>query len=329
MSAIFEGAALAVAWRPFRRRLGRRGVWEGVRASKNPPIFIALVEGWAALLGILIAAVGTFVASYFKEPRYDGAASVLIGVVVAGLGFALVKETKDLLIGERAESDLTRRLVTLAEEQEGVEKVNGALTTHLSPEQIVAILSLEFDDDLRTPEIEKAVEDIERRVCSDIPEVVALYVKPQTAHRFRHARSGAFGMRESGVGEEAPPDGPKASSVSPRPARCHPAGLGGAWGRSARNFVGAGPLVHGAQRGRSMDDRHEQGASAGSPDVRLGGRSARGGGAPTAEQLRRSIDGDETGDRVDSPDPAAVPLGADDEAGGDAPSLAERAAAQP
>lgn len=37
---------------------------------------------------------------------------------------------------------------------------------------------------------------------------------------------------------------------------------------------------------------------------------------PTMSQLRRDIDRGRTGDKVDHPDPAAVPLGADEEAAG-------------
>lgn len=46
---------------------------------------------------------------------------------------------------------------------------------------------------------------------------------------------------------------------------------------------------------------------------------------PTTEQLRARIDRGETGEKVDFPDPAAVPLGADAEAGGHPPTVLERA----
>ena len=43
---------------------------------------------------------------------------------------------------------------------------------------------------------------------------------------------------------------------------------------------------------------------------------------PTAEQLRDNIDRGRTGDKVSWPDPAAAPLGTDDEAGAAAPPVA-------
>lgn len=46
--------------------------------------------------------------------------------------------------------------------------------------------------------------------------------------------------------------------------------------------------------------------------------------SPTTDQLRASIDRGAQGDKVDWPDPAAVPLGADEEAGGQSPDDALR-----
>ncbi|WP_406856293.1 hypothetical protein ABEG18_01285 [Alsobacter sp. KACC 23698] len=49
--------------------------------------------------------------------------------------------------------------------------------------------------------------------------------------------------------------------------------------------------------------------------------------APTTSQVRHAIDSGQTGDKVAVSDPAAAPLGADDEAAGRPPSAAERAKA--
>jgi len=42
--------------------------------------------------------------------------------------------------------------------------------------------------------------------------------------------------------------------------------------------------------------------------------------APTSDRLRKDIDRGRAGDKTDFPDPAAAPLGTDDEAGGNPPS---------
>jgi hypothetical protein len=62
----------------------------------------------------------------------------------------------------------------------------------------VAPLSLEFSDELRTPEIEAKVIELERRVRLAHPEVVALFVKPQSPGGFKESVSRRFGVRGGG-----------------------------------------------------------------------------------------------------------------------------------
>lgn len=45
---------------------------------------------------------------------------------------------------------------------------------------------------------------------------------------------------------------------------------------------------------------------------------------PTTDQLRADIDSGRTGEKVAYPDPAAAPLGTDDEAAGNSPTIKER-----
>ena len=53
--------------------------------------------------------------------------------------------------------------------------MNGLITVHLAPTQIIAALSVEFDDKLHTPAIEDLVERLEERVRAACPQVVALF----------------------------------------------------------------------------------------------------------------------------------------------------------
>ena len=69
----------------------------------------------------------------------------------------------------------------IAAQQDGVEQVNDLVTVHLAPDQVVAALSLEFKDPLTTPDIERAVVAIERRIREAHPEVVSVFVKPQSS----------------------------------------------------------------------------------------------------------------------------------------------------
>jgi len=76
--------------------------------------------------------------------------------------------------------------------------VNGVLTSYLSPDQVVVMLSLEFEDRLCVPELEEAVREIEQRVRAQHPEISALFVKPQTPPVFREQLRERLGQSADG-----------------------------------------------------------------------------------------------------------------------------------
>lgn len=187
LAFVFEATSWLVSWRQFSAVKGSLGFFEAFRKSKDAPLFMVLFEDSAALIGIAIAALGIYASVTLDNPIYDGAASLAIGLVLAGTATLLARESKSLLIGERADSQLTASVLRIASEETSVEQANGLITVQLAPDQVIAVLSLEFADELRVPDIERAVIDIERQVRATHPEVVAVFVKPQTAHTYHES----------------------------------------------------------------------------------------------------------------------------------------------
>lgn len=193
LAFVFEGASWWMALVHFRRIKGPMGYYEAFRASKDPPSFVGLFEDSAALIGIVIAALGLFAAVRLDMPVLDGVASILIGVILAGTAGLLARESKSLLIGERADRRLSDSLLRIAEAASPLSRANGVLTVQLAPDQILAALSLEFSDALCVPQVEAAVADIERQIQAAHPEVVTLFIKPQTAAAYQETLRRRFG----------------------------------------------------------------------------------------------------------------------------------------
>lgn len=183
LALIFEGGSWSVAFKQFREAKGELGYWEAVRKSKDPTTFTVLAEDTAAIIGILIAFAGTAAAEVLRRPLLDGAASVAIGVLLALVAVVLARETKGLLIGEPARSELVSSICSMARAQRGIERSNGLFTVHIGPRQVVAALSVDFTDSLTAGEVETIVADLEERVRKAHPEVVSLLVKPQKSDR--------------------------------------------------------------------------------------------------------------------------------------------------
>jgi len=86
------------------------------------------------------------VVHHLGRPEFDGVASLGISLVLAVTATMLARESKELLIGEPAGARVLKSIMEIARHQDGVERVNGLLTVHLAPSEIVLALSLEFAD---------------------------------------------------------------------------------------------------------------------------------------------------------------------------------------
>ena len=180
LAAVFESASLAVALREFRAAKGELSYYEAMRRSKDPPSFIVLFEDSAALLGIAIAFGGTFAAEYFGIPIFDGIASVTIGLLLGLTALALARESKGLLLGEPASRSLREAVMEIVRSRAEIERGQIVFTVRLAPDQVVVALALEFRDALTTLQIEVATATLEREICDRMPEVIAIFVKPQS-----------------------------------------------------------------------------------------------------------------------------------------------------
>ena len=204
LSALFDGSSWWIALRNFKGEKRYAELFGAIRDSKDPPTFIVLFEDSAALIGLMIAFVGIYFSMRLNLPVLDGAASILIGLVLAVTAGLLARETKGLLIGERADQRIHDSILRIAAGMDGVAHANGVLTIHLAPQQIMVALSLEFADELRTPEIEAKVIELENRVRLMHPAVVALFVKPQSPGGFKETNERRYGKLGSSAGEIPP-----------------------------------------------------------------------------------------------------------------------------
>ena len=83
-----------------------------------------------------------------------------------------------MLIGEAADPDLVRGLRELACDKPGVVGVGHVLTIHSSPDQITAMINVDFDDKICAGEVERIVCDVELEARERWPQVRRLFIRP-------------------------------------------------------------------------------------------------------------------------------------------------------
>lgn len=172
-----EGGSTVAAFREFNAARGAQSWLQALISTKDATTVIVLLENGAAMAGILIAGLGLALSQLTGDPRFDGIASVLIGVLLAVVAIFLAREAKGLLIGEAADPDLIagiRRAAT----REGIMGVGEIMTIHNAPTQIVAAVNVDFDNRLSAGDVERIIDAIERDLQSEFPSIHRVYVRP-------------------------------------------------------------------------------------------------------------------------------------------------------
>ena len=180
-AAIFEGASFSVALRVFLREKGDRPFWAALHASKDPMTYTVLGEDFAALAGLAVAAMGIFISHRYDLPQADGAASIIIGAILAGVAVLLIREARGLLIGEGIRPDTAAAIRQLLGRHPLVRSVGPLLSMYIGPEQVLLTLDVEFDPKASAASISTAVKSLEQEIRTRFDKITRIYIEARTA----------------------------------------------------------------------------------------------------------------------------------------------------
>jgi len=184
-AALFDTISLVVGLRQFRRTAHGRPFWSVVRASKDPALFSVVLEDIGDLTGVAIALLSIVLAKSLRRPWIDGAGSIGIGLVLALIAFVLMRESKALLIGERARRDVIAAVRTAASQEPAVRAVRQLLTLQLGPEDVLVGFGAEFDPALTAAQVADVVDRLEQAITSRYPEVKHIYIEAEALRGHR------------------------------------------------------------------------------------------------------------------------------------------------
>lgn len=176
---VLEGGSWSLAVREFSATNRGRGWWAAVRQSKDPAGFIVLFEDSAALAGLLVAGIGVYASHAWNDPRIDGVASIVIGVILGVVAALLAREAKGLLIGEAADPAVVAQVRAMVSARPEITAVNHVRTLHTAPQSIFVAISADFRDTLSMGEAETLIEDIETALRAAEPRLSSIYIRPE------------------------------------------------------------------------------------------------------------------------------------------------------
>lgn len=174
LSAIFEGASFSVGYRQYKKLVARHripgqsvGLIQFIQLSKDPSLYESLLEDGAALAGIAVAAAGIVCSAYFGMLRADGAASVLIGMILVANGFAILVATRSLVAGEAVAPTVLYDLRAAVRGHPWSDRLSDLDTLHLGPSCILVAVTLlpgRGNDEQIGHEVERRLKAVDPRI---------------------------------------------------------------------------------------------------------------------------------------------------------------------
>jgi cation diffusion facilitator family transporter len=177
VAILLEGYSSLSATKEFRKISGGKNLFTFVRRTKDQVLVTVMFEDYAALLGLVLAFLGTVMYLITGNTIYDSAASIAIGVLLGVIAVFLYREAKSLLLGEAAHPEDQEKIRSVFSNHPEVTEVKELLTMHLSPTQILINAHLKFRNGMSLEEVEAAIDTMEAEIVAAVPEVYRIFIE--------------------------------------------------------------------------------------------------------------------------------------------------------
>jgi cation diffusion facilitator family transporter len=183
ISFVFESVSWLKAVRQLKGEAQEqdRSTVEHLRQTTDPTAKTVAFEDTAALIGIVLAAVGITLHAVTGQSFWDGAASIAIGLLLIGVAYALGSQNKDFLIGQSVSEELRSGIRQEIEDAPGVDEVVEVLTMRLAPDEVLVAARVDLDDTASGGDLEMHADEVDRRVRERYPEVRHIFLDPTDA----------------------------------------------------------------------------------------------------------------------------------------------------
>jgi cation diffusion facilitator family transporter len=165
-----------------------------LRLTPDTTVKAVYFEDSAALIGLILAALGLLGTELSGSAVYDGIASIAIGALLLVVAFILARSNVSLLVGRAVPRGMHNQI---ADDLAGIPVVMAVptlLTMQLGPGDILVAAKVDFDDDVSGGEIEEASDEAERRLRARYPGIRYVFLDPTRGTAGRNHRDGGIDL---------------------------------------------------------------------------------------------------------------------------------------
>jgi cation diffusion facilitator family transporter len=177
---VAEGTSFVRAFWQVRgeARGQRQEVLHHVESSPDITLKVNLFEDSAAVVGLVLAALGVGLDQLTGSSVWDGAASIAIGVLLVGVAIKLGMDSRELLIGRAADPGVRQLIREEIESRPGVDALLELRTMHMGPDAIIVAARVALNDEMGADQAEDLADEIDRRLSEKLTLQLNVFIDP-------------------------------------------------------------------------------------------------------------------------------------------------------
>jgi divalent metal cation (Fe/Co/Zn/Cd) transporter len=173
VSFLFEGTSFIQAFRQTRREAEHldRDVLDHALRTSDPTLRAVFAEDSAALIGLVIAAIGVGLHQLTGEAAWDAIGSILVGLLLGAVALVLVRRNLRFLTGEESDERLRQAAISTVKSMDSVERVTYLRMEYVGPRKVLLVAAVDITGDEAEPDVARRLRSVEAELEKD-PNIV-------------------------------------------------------------------------------------------------------------------------------------------------------------
>ena len=166
---VFEGISFLRAFKQTHEEAERldRDVLQHALTTSDPTLRAVFAEDSAALIGLVVAALGVFLHQVTGNAVYDAIGSIVVGVLLGVVAIVLINQNRRFLTGQQTDDQIREAALGRLRSMPGVARVTYLRLEFVGPRQVLLVAAVDIAGEQPESQVAYALRQLEHQLEED------------------------------------------------------------------------------------------------------------------------------------------------------------------
>ncbi|MCK9411199.1 MAG: cation diffusion facilitator family transporter [Prolixibacteraceae bacterium] len=174
VSILIEGKSFHVAYTAFKNTHKGIGIYKALKESTDTNLFVILLEDSAALIGLTLVLISTFLA-WFVHPVFDAIGSILVGILLVTISLFMINELRKLIVGENISRELRHEFEQNVLANSAIHKVNYISAMMMGKGKFMLVIGVDLENTVSASLVEEQFRKIRKELHASNDSIHSIF----------------------------------------------------------------------------------------------------------------------------------------------------------